>query len=182
MTFVDFNKPQIEALKNKINNLVSKLSEPITRITLEDPFFDLDKQHFAWFGGDVLTIEYQGWKFTIAALGDVKAWLTDNLDGHQVIYVKDKHNGGTLGSKIGAYISSDTEMTQLFNQTHPRYSLTREDNNWRECYLVDPEGNHHDLMWCLDADYLLDAVAEVIPEIDNTITQIIDENDEEEDM
>ena len=170
ITFCKFNCDQERAIKATIKPLTDQLKNPII-ITLKNNKFQLDQQHAMWYGGEVVSILYKGWKFAINAFGDIRAWLIDKSDGHQIFYVKDRNNMGDLGSYLRSYIKTDTELQQLLNGTHPKYHLETPETNWWECTLVDPADGVHEPLWSLDADNILGAIAEVIPEMDNMISE-----------
>ena len=123
-----------------------------------------------WYGGEVAVIRYKQYKFLLSATGDVYANLMDKADdSRSLFYVKDKNNGGFLADELIPYIKTDTELYAAMCGTHKRYLLELDYNNWWECFLVDPEGNFHDLMMALDSDGVFDAVAEILAEMDEII-------------
>lgn len=123
-----------------------------------------------WYGGEVAVISCRQHKFLLSATGDVYANLVDKADGNRsLFYLKDKNNGGFLADELIPYIKTDTELHAVICGTHKRYLLKLDYNNWWECFLIDPEGNFHDLMMALDSDGVFDAVAEILAEIDEII-------------
>lgn len=123
-----------------------------------------------WYGGEVAEISYKQYKFLLSATGDVYANLMDKWDGgRSLFYVKDKNNRGLLADELIPYIRTDRELYAAMRGTHIRYLLEFGDNNWWECFLVDPEGNFHDLMLDLASDVVFEAVAEILTEMDRII-------------
>lgn len=123
-----------------------------------------------WYGGEVAVIHYKQYKFILSAVGDVYANLIDKADGnYSLFYVKDKNNGGDLATELIPYIKTDKDLYAAMCGTHKRYLLELDCNNWWECFLVDPEGNFHDMMMALDSDGVFEAVAEIFAVIDEII-------------
>ena len=42
----------------------------------------------------------------------------------------------------------------------------------KECFVIDPEGDFHDLMWALDSDDIFEAIWEIIDGMEETINDI----------
>ncbi len=145
------------------------LSEPAQIEVLTPVFYK--QQHSLWHGGDTATIAYRNWKFVLNACGDVYASLYDRQRDEEVLYVKDKCNEGRLASEISPYIETDSALMAALKGVHTQYDLTLDHNNWWEGFAVDPHGNFLDLMWCLDSDFLLDAVVEVLQAMDEVIRE-----------
>ena len=123
-----------------------------------------------WYGGEIASIYYKGWRFDIEACGDVYAYLFRKGDpDDQLLYVKDKNNAGRLGEELQQYIKTDKALYAAINGKHSKYELELGDNNWYECFVTDPQGEFHDLMWALDSDDALESVAEVIAGMDEVI-------------
>ena len=133
-----------------------RLGIPVRRITL--------------LGGSAA---YKGWNFELCATGDVCADLLRKDDpGDSLLYVKDKQNAGRFGEEIQTYITTDKALNSALCHSHPQYQLLLDNNNWWECFVIDPSGGFHDLMWCLDSDSIISAIAEVIAGMDETITEL----------
>ena len=123
-----------------------------------------NKTHHYWYGGAVISLEYKDMTFSIEAIGDVRFALIDKErkeTGEELFYVVDKNNSGRLGEELSYYIKDDTELCQLLSYEHPKYTCDISDNNWWECF-AEYKGRFIDLMWCLDASTLEEAVEEVI--------------------
>lgn len=135
------------------------------KVTITD-FIDDDHRSHYWYGGECARIEYKGYVALIEAIGDVYAEYAPN--GEYITHVKDKGNNGCFYSIIGYYIKSDKELYEAIRNEN----LIVDNNNWWECFLVDPQGNWHDLMWALDADYLDEAIEEVSANLDDVINDI----------
>ena len=126
-----------------------------------------------WYGGTVVHVRYKGWNFELCATGDVCADLLRKDDpGDSLLYVKDKQNAGRFGEEIQTYITTDKELNSALCHSHPQYQLLLDNNNWWECFVIDPSGGFHDLMWCLDSDSIISAIAEVIAGMDETIAEL----------
>ena len=131
------------------------------------------RYHSLWHGGEIGIIHYKGWRFSIYACGDVYADLYDAKDGGRHLeYVKDKGNRGLFGDAMRRYFPSDRQLVKVLANRHRRYCLELENNNWWECFVIDPDGGRHDMMWCLDAWALFPAVAEILSGMDFCIKEI----------
>lgn len=56
--------------------------------------------------------------------------------------------------------------------THKRYRLDMEHNNWWECFVYTPDGEFHDMMWALDSDHIFEGVEVVLSAMDSVIKDI----------
>lgn len=123
-----------------------------------------------WYGGEMACIHYKGWMFELDACGDIRAILTrkGNL-GDELFYVKDKSNAGQLGEALQPYIKTDKALYAAINGQHKKYHLELLNNNWYECFAIDPRGQFYDLMWALDSDHAVEAIAEIICGMDEVI-------------
>ena len=135
------------------------------KVTITD-FIDNDHRSHYWYGGQCAKIEYNGYIASIEAIGDVYAEYSPN--GEYKTYVRDKNNAGVLYNELHNYIKNDKE---LYDAIHNE-ELIVDHNNWWECFVIDPQGNFHDLMWCLDADYLDEAIEEVKVNLDDVISEL----------
>lgn len=124
----------------------------------------IDDQHLShyWYGGQCATIKHRGYTFSIEAIGDVYF----EYKGGSMF--KDKNNAGKLYSELCSYIKDDNALYKAIENNE----LVFDANNWWECFVYDPEGGFHDIMWCLDASSLTDAIEEVKESIDDIIEQI----------
>ena len=130
----------------------------------------LKRLNSLWYGGGVVNITYNGYTFHIEAVGDINANLYSARDSHRFLYVKDKNNNGNLGSEMLQYIKTDRTLSDALSAKHNQYRLELDDGNWWECFITDPRGVFHDLMLNLDADYLFEAIADVLGNLDEIIT------------
>jgi hypothetical protein len=141
-------------------------SQPLTKdatITLLRPEeLNLERQMPFWHGGDMVEIKIPEGRFIISACGDVYATLIRKSDGTEMFYVKDKTNAGRFGDELLPYIKTDEELNQLLHGKHPVYELEIDHNNWWECFGLTNDDQFCDLMWALDADPLMEAIAEVL--------------------
>ena len=128
------------------------------------------KHDCLWYGGEVAVIHYRQHRFILSAIGDVYANLLDKQDGDRsIFYVKDKNNSGYLADEPYPYIKTDKELVAAIDGSHRRYHLVLDHNNWWECFLMDPEGEFHDMMLALDSNDIFDAIAEIIAACDEII-------------
>jgi hypothetical protein len=134
--------------------------------TIITDFIDNDHRSHYWYGGQCAKIEHNGYIASIEAIGDVYAEYAPN--GECECYVKDKNNVGWFYNEMRGYIESDKELYEAINNG----DLIIDYNNWWECFIIDPQGNFHDLMWALDSDYLDDAIKEVKFSLDKMIKYI----------
>lgn len=131
---------------------------------------DNDHRSHYWYGGQCAKIEHNGYIASIEAIGDVYAEYAPN--GECECYVKDKNNAGWFYNEMRNYIKGDKELYEAINND----DLIIDYNNWWECFIIDPQGNFHDLMWALDADYLDDAIKEVEENLEDMIKNIEEDN------
>ncbi len=123
-----------------------------------------------WYGGEIANIRYKGWTFELYACGDVYADLYRKGDPEEwLLYVKDKNNAGQLGKELQPYIKTDKALYAAINGQHSKYRLELLNNNWYECFAIDPCGHFYDLMWALDSDHAIEAIAEIIDGMDEVI-------------
>ena len=69
------------------------------------------------------------------------------------------------------YLKNDKDLYKAIENG----DLIIDDNNWWECFIVDRQGNFHDLMWALDADTITEAIEEVKAGFDEMIKYIEEE-------
>lgn len=136
------------------------------KITILDLIDDKHQAHY-WYGGLCAEIKYKGYTFSIHAIGDVYAeYYTE--DGDCIVDIRDKNNAGVFYEELSEYLTTDADLYNAIDNGR----LIFDANNWWECFVTDQDGNDHDLMWCLDAVRLDDAIAEVITSMDDIIEQI----------
>lgn len=170
MEILDFSPAQAEALTKALTEVPLSIRDNISSIVLKDQAFaDLGRQHSLWYGGDMVSIAYRGYRFIVSAVGDVIATLTRKSDNVEICDIRDKGNMGQFGQEIASYIKNDAELKQLMADDHPLYQLDLTDNNWWECFCCDPQGQFHDLMLALDSDGIIDAVVETAVAMDSII-------------
>ena len=78
-----------------------------------------------------------------------------------LFHVKDKRNAGNLSGDRALYAA---ELGK-----HPKYRLDLDYNNWWEGFAVTPDGEFIDMMWCLESDKILPAIAELFAAMDEII-------------
>ena len=161
-------------LRHKIESSLkghAPIEVPIAVKVLED----LRKNQYSslWYGGEIASVCYKGWRFDIEACGDVCAYLYRKVNSDdQILYVKDKNNAGRLGEELQQYIKTDKALYAAINGKHSKYELELGNNNWYECFVTDPQGEFYDLMWALDSDDALESIAEVIAGMDEVIADV----------
>lgn len=129
-------------------------------------FIDNNHRSHYWYGGECARIEYKGYTALIEAVGDVYAEYAPN--GEYKCRVKDKNNAGIFFGEMSCYLNDDTALYNAINNG----DLIIDYNNWWECFIIDPQGNWHDLMWSLDDDYLDNAIESVKVSFDEMIKYI----------
>lgn len=135
-----------------------------------DDFIDVNHLYHYWYGGDVAEIQYKGYTFTVSAIGDVIASLTDE-NGEEIARVKDKGNNGVFYKEMCSFIDSDEQLTLFIGQER----ILIDYNNWWECFVTLPSGKFVDLMWALEGYKIDEAVEEVLDEMDQVIKDLDDE-------
>lgn len=121
----------------------------------------IDKDHLdcTWYGGEVATIQYEGYIITIGAYGDIR--LGGVINGEE-IYVNDKNNGGEVYHELGRKLNDDQLYSLLHSEDENNY-LCFENNNWFEVDLISPSDEWIDLCFAdnvLD-DNLLDCLMDI---------------------
>ena len=132
-------------------------------------FIDNDHQSHYWYGGEGARIEHNGYTAIIEANGDIYAEYAPN--GEYVTRVKDKSNSGSFYNEMNYYLKNDKDLYEAIENG----DLIIDNNNWWECFIVDRQGNFHDLMWALDADTITEAIEEVKAGFDEMIKYIEEE-------
>ena len=135
-----------------------------------DDFIDVNHLYHYWYGGDVAEIKYKGYTFTVSAIGDVIASLTDE-NGEEIARVKDKGNNGVFYDEMRSIIDSDEQLTLFIAQERILFDY----NNWWECFVTLPSGKFVDLMWALDGYGFDEAVKEVLEGMDQIIKDLDDD-------
>ena len=143
-----------------------------------------EKQKSLWYGGEVVTILKDGYKFHLHANGDVigKLYRSKSIVGTAslLFYVKDKNNVGNFGAELARYISSDEELDVLFDAyggslLHKDgfvYDLEMTDSNCWEVFITKPDGISFAPMLEIGSDKLSEAIFEVIDSIPELIKGI----------
>lgn len=139
------------------------MNEKDYKLTTLDPMIDENHQDCVWYGGDLVLVEYKGWKFILGAYGDVRATLYDE-SGEEIAEVRDKNNYGLFYDEMDRYIAGDKEMYALESED----KLVFGNNNWFEVFAVDPAGEEREGYLTASASYK-DAVKEMIDSMDEYI-------------
>ena len=150
-----------------IENLKSLVAEKGAELEINDNI-EAERQIHYWYGGTIVTILYKGYKFELAAIGDVYAHLLDDDMETEIARVKDKGNSAIFWHVCRPYIKNDKELRKFIAEGR----LTFDYNNWWECSIVSPDGEWHDLMWALDSDTIECAVSEVLVNMDEYIAYL----------
>lgn len=154
----------------QIRKQIGKIHQPI-KVEFHQPI--CRKQYSSlWYGGLVVSIKVRGCVFAIHACGDIYATLYDKSDGTELLYVKDKSNSGRFGVDVLPYLKTDHALYAAMGDTHKRYRLDMEHNNWWECLVYTPEGEFHDMMWALDSDHIFEGVEVVLSAMDSVMKDI----------
>ena len=120
----------------QIRKQIGKIHQPI-KVEFHQPI--CRKQYSSlWYGGLVVSIKVRGCVFAIHACGDIYATLYDKSDGTELLYVKDKSNSGRFGVDVLPYLKTDHALYAAMGDTHKRYRLDMEHNNWWECFVYTP--------------------------------------------
>lgn len=82
------------------------------------------------------------------------------------------HNSGRFGVDVLPYLKTDHALYAAMGDTHKRYRLDMEHNNWWECFVYTPEGEFHDMMWALDSDHIFEGVEVVLSAMDSVMKDI----------
>lgn len=81
-------------------------------------------------------------------------------------------NSGRFGVDVLPYLKTDHALYAAMGDTHKRYRLDMEHNNWWECFVYTPEGEFHDMMWALDSDHIFEGVEVVLSAMDSVMKDI----------
>lgn len=138
------------------------------KVTITD-FIDNNHRSHYWYGGECAKIEHNGYTALVEASGDVYVEYAPN--GEYKTSVKDKNNAGAFYTEMRNYLKNDEELYKAIDNG----DLLIDYNNWWECFIIDQDGNFHDLMWDLDDDYLDDAIETVKAGFDEIIKYIEEE-------
>lgn len=134
-------------------------------------FIDANHRSHYWYGGECARIEYKGYTAVIEANGDVRAEYAPN--GQYKADVKDKNRSGAFYNELGCFLANDEELYKAIGNGDLKF----DDNNWWEVFLIDPQGNWHDLEYVLDSSYLDEAVDEV-KSLFNALIQYVEKETE----
>ena len=77
-----------------------------------------------------------------------------------------------LAFDVLPYLKTDHALYAAMGDTHKRYRLDMEHNNWWECFVYTPEGEFHDMMWALDSDHIFEGVEVVLSAMDSVMKDI----------
>ncbi len=133
-----------------------------------------------WYGGEIVSIMYEGYEFVISADGDVRGTLFRVKDNSEVTDVRDKCSNGEFNEIMSPYIKNDAQLHTILNHEDTEYDIVLDDNNWYELMYVDKNGQYKDLQCALDDSVIFDAIASAISMIPEFITEIKEEEDESE--
>lgn len=156
------------ALKKSFTN--TNLTGADLKIEFNDKI-SLKRMSSYWYGGNVADVIYKGYTFHVETAGDVRVCLFSK-NGGEIHYVKDTNNAGVFKHEMFPYFRSDKVLNQAAGNEHSKYELTVSNNNYWECFVTDPQGNFHDLMWVLDAGNVFEAVEETLENLSGIIKYI----------
>lgn len=105
----------------------------------------IDKDHLdcIWYGGEVGSIEYRGYKIVIGAYGEIR--ICGKFKGEEVEFA-DKNSTGEIYRSLGVDYEIDDDALFALNSGESDYTyLYYENNNWFEVNLISPDGKFIDL-------------------------------------
>ena len=123
------------------------------------------RQSSLWYGGDVCVISHtDGKKLCICANGDVRGGVYSKDTQEPLFEVVDKNNCGLFGEELINYISCDTELYSLMDETsaikNGLYTVHTENNNWWEVFVIADDGERFE-GYISDSDNFSEVVIEV---------------------
>ena len=155
----------------KINKMKKHIEELKSNIKYLQPIINPNKQNSLWYGGDVATIAYKGFIFTLTANGDVigQLWLPEPYNS--LIFMKDKSNHAIFNEKFKQYLLSDEDIHEaLANEPSNEIKwLQMEDTNWWEIF-VTKNGQQITSVIC-DSENYEEAIDEMIDQMDTIIEE-----------
>lgn len=141
MTDIDF--------VNKLKEIFKQEEKYGVKIEI-DGLIDKDHLNCLWYGGQVGSIEYKGYKIVIGAYGDIR--ISGKIYGVDIDF-KDKSNSGAAWPDIGIEYNIDDDKLYSLISGNGKDFLSFENNNWFEVDLISPDGEWIDLC---GADNVLD--------------------------
>ena len=159
---------------SKIEQLINKAKAQGIEIELLQNL-DEDRLDCLWYGGDLVRATRGNYVLIIGAYGDVRVYLRDKEDGHEITYVKDKSNWGRFYEENASYIKNDEELWKLIDDGH----IELIDNNWLEWRIYDKTNDKYIGPDCFDNIYecnLLEALE--VEDINATIDYAIEYNED----
>lgn len=130
------------------------------------PLIDSNHRDSIWYGGDVLSLTFEGFTITLRANGDVIADLCK--DDTTSVFVKDKNCHGIFYEKMKDYIPSDDALHEyIANDTEKPPFLTLTDTNWWEIFI---DFNNHEIRSIvLDSTNYDEAITEILDSLPSFI-------------
>lgn len=133
---------------------------------------------YTWYGGLVAEVSCMDSEYRLMANGDVIVNLIDKKTNDEVVYVKDKSNGGTFYSLMCPYIKNDAHLYEIIEDADPQYKLVFSNNNWFEIFRDKICGSYDGDSYVSDCCNVFDAIAETVETIWYDYRK--DDNEEEE--
>lgn len=130
-------------------------------------FIDEKHQDCLWFGGQVASVEYKGFLFSLEARGDVIGSLLDEKN-NVIDYVRDKNNLGYFFGQMGDNLADDEALHAALRDG----SLVLENNNWFEIFVMGPDGIWLDETWVSNSDGLGESLVEMVETMDDLLSEL----------
>ena len=138
---------------NKLKKIFKQEEKYGVKIEI-DGLIDKDHLDCLWYGGQVGSIEYKGYKIVIGAYGDIR--ISGRIYGVDIDF-KDKSNSGAAYPDIAIEYDIDDDklhdISKVFSEGDEHNYLIFKNNNWFEVDLISPSGEWIDLC---DSDNVLD--------------------------
>ena len=144
---------------NKLKEIFKQEEKYSVKIEISQ-LIDKDHLNCFWYGGQVGSIEYKGYKIVIGAYGDIG--ISGEINGSYVDF-RDKSNSGAAYPDIAIEYGVDDDQLYSLLYGNGKDFLSFKNNNWFEVDLISPDGKWIDLSGAdnvLD-DNLLDCFADV---------------------
>lgn len=140
-----------------------------------------DKKMHHWYGGEVAKIDYsEKIKFLICATGDMIGDIFDK-NGNSVEHFKDKNDSAVFYNIASKYFKNDEELNRAMFYHDPEkeelsdleleHYVKFDYSNWWEVFPI-VEGELQDIMLCLDAFDIDEAIKEVYKNLDSILKSI----------
>lgn len=150
--------------------LHSICNEKEIQLKFDKTNFEPQRLNCLWYGGNIATLSKEDITIDISAIGDVRAKLFD-INGEELVFVKDKGNNGRFYDEMNCYIKNDNELETLIEQNR----LVLDNNNWIEFDgIINNKFIDLGMIYdnITDSDNILEAIEEVIERFDEIVDMI----------